>query len=166
MLPKVKFTVDDAQHAYDEWGANCGPGAVAAVLGMTLDEVRPHLGDFERKGYINPTLMWSVLRSVGSSWNRALLYQEWWPDFGLARVQWEGPWTKDGVPIAARYRHTHWTGVCNGGAMIFDINCLCVGGWVTLNEWSGEVVPWLLKQCEPMASGGWHITHSVEIARR
>ena len=35
------FTEEDAYRAYNEWGANCGPGAVAAIMGMSLDEVRP-----------------------------------------------------------------------------------------------------------------------------
>lgn len=95
--------------------------------------------------------------------------------FGLARVQWEGPWTAPGVPIAAAYRHTHWIGARDikgdGPIMfeppyaveIFDINCMCVGGWVPLSEWSGAVVPWLLKECQPKATGGWWLTHTVEI---
>lgn len=42
---------------------------------------------------------------------------------------------------------------------IFDVNCMCVGGWVTLTEWSAQVVPWLLKECQPKANGKWHLTH-------
>jgi hypothetical protein len=30
---------------------NCGPGAIAAICGLTLDDLRPHLGDFEQKRY-------------------------------------------------------------------------------------------------------------------
>jgi hypothetical protein len=37
----VRFTLDEAQAAADTWGMNCGPGAIAAVLGLTLDELRP-----------------------------------------------------------------------------------------------------------------------------
>jgi hypothetical protein len=42
---------------------------------------------------------------------------------------------------------------------------MLVGGWVTLPEWQHQVVPWLLKQVEPKASGGWWVTHVVEIRR-
>ena len=73
-----------------------------------------------------------------------------------------------GRPVdAARYRHTHWVGSFRtpGKDMIFDVNCMCVGGWVPLSEWSELVVPWLLKQCVPKANGKWHITHVVEIAK-
>jgi hypothetical protein len=166
-----RFTAADAARAYDEWGANCGPGAIAAVLGMTLDELRPHLGDFERKGYTNPTLMWAVLDWLGIRWRRAPLdTAHRFPIFGLARVQWEGSWTAPGAPMRARYRHTHWIGAARievtpevTEICIFDINAIDIGGWITFDEWSTRLVPWLLRQCEPKANGRWHLTHSVEI---
>lgn len=40
-MTALRFTLEDAQRASQEWGANCGPGAIAAIMGMTLDEVRP-----------------------------------------------------------------------------------------------------------------------------
>jgi hypothetical protein len=65
MAAAVRFTEEDARRAHGAWGANCGPGAIAAVLRLTLDELRPHLLDFERKGYTNPSLMYAVLRGLG-----------------------------------------------------------------------------------------------------
>lgn len=182
------------QRAADTWKANCGPAAIAAVCGLTLDEVRPHLGDFEKKGYTNPTLMFDTLRRLGRTWvpivrrrtdaqhNGTPPTPIIWLNLGLVRVQWEGPWTRPGVPMVARYRHTHWVGARSQGAPvdpasaaifdsamklgieIFDVNCLCVGGWVTFAEWSGQVVPWLLKEAEPKANGQWHQTHVLELA--
>ena len=180
--PSVLFTIDDAQRAGDEWGFNCGPAAICAVAGLTPAELRPHMGDFESKRYTNPTLMWQALRNLGIRWqccaqqmsseNQGMLA---WPQFGLARVQWEGPWTQPSVPIAARYRHTHWVAAMSDPrhwttpgweeTRIFDVNCMCVGGWVPLSEWAGSVVPWLLNACEPKANGRWHLTHVVEIER-
>src|SRR5271169_3094343 len=92
-----RFTLDDAQRAGDEWGANCGPAALAMVAGLSLDKVRPHMGDFERKGYTNPTLMLECLNRIGVKWMHKKPLE--WPHFGLVRVQWEGPWTAPGVPI-------------------------------------------------------------------
>lgn len=180
----VPFNLEDAQRAGDDWGLNCGPAAVAAVCGLTLEQVRPLLGDFEKKRYTNPALMWQILRATGRHWKKNTLQQcssehqgsLAFPQYGLARVQWEGPWTAPGVPMRVRYRHTHWV----GGALIdprdwttpgweepriFDVNCMCVGGWVPFSEWSESVVPWLLKECEPKANGRWHLTHVVEIER-
>lgn len=170
-----RFTPEDADRAHDEWGANCGPGAIAAICGMTLDELRPHMGDFEGKRYTNPTLMWQVLRSVGARFTvRAGHFGAAdLPRYGLARVQWEGPWTEPGVPMRARYRHTHWIGsarrpACGGGTLtgIFDINAIGNGsGWCALQDWEGTLVPWILEECVPRASGRWHFTHVVEVGR-
>lgn len=161
----VRFNADDAERAHREWGANCGPGAIAGILGMTLDELRPHMGDFESKRYTNPTLMWEVLRRLNVEFH--VTKEKRWPTFGLARIQWEGPWTRPGVPARAAYRHTHWVGV-NGRLRdnigIFDINAIGNGsGWCSLADWSELLVPELLRECVPRASGAWNITHSVEV---
>jgi hypothetical protein len=162
----VAFSLADAVKAGEEWGANCGPGALAAITGKTLDDVRPHLLRFDEKRYTNPAMMRGALRSLGvrHEWrvrDRAYLM----PLYGLARVQWDGPWTQPGVPAKAAYRHTHWVAarMTPDGDQVFDINCICVGGWVSFNEWQRQVVPWLLKQCEPKATGDWWLTHLVEV---
>lgn len=169
----LRFSLADAERASDEWGCNCGPSALAAVTGRTLDEVRPLMGDFEKKRYTNPTLMFESLKRSGVKF--------WWnigsvPTHGLARVQWEGPWTKPGVPMRVRYRHTHWIGIKNpesasianpfdphSNAGIFDINAMNGGGWISFRDWSTILVPWLLGECEPKADGKWHFTHFVQI---
>ena len=163
----VRFSLDDAQRAADTWGANCGPGALAAVMDMTLDEVRPYLRGFDQKRYTNPTMMLDALRDLKAKWTRVKTV---WPfGKGLVRVQWEGPWTEPGVPIRARYRHTHWIAARQIGENIwnqeiFDINCMCVGGWVPLTEWATQVAPWLMKECAPKSYiGRWHATHVIEV---
>lgn len=169
------FSADDADRAADDWGANCGPGAIAAICGMSLDQLRPHLGDFESKQYTNPTLMWEVLRNLGVIFKvhthqyNPFSRQLDWPYFGLARIQWEGPWTGPNVPARVAYRHTHWVAALRieGEAepAIFDINAVHAGGWIRLASWRDSLVPWLLERCEPKASGKWFLTHSVEIDR-
>ncbi len=172
---KIALDLAEAERAVD-WNFNCGPAALCAVTGLTPEQVRPHLGDFESKGYTNPTLMWAALRSLGVNFRTTVTPKQnapiasqigpWvWPKFGLARVQWGGPWIGIGVPIQARYRKTHWV-ACHAdldGFRIFDINAMCVGGWLPLAEWSGQLVPWLLNEVEPKANGAWWLTHSVEV---
>ncbi len=176
-LKALRFTQKEAESAFDTWGFNCGPAAVAAICGLSLDELRPYLGDFEQKRYTNPTLMRQILKNVGASiiefgrlnWRFEMQRtgRAPWPGYGLARVQWEGPWTVPGVPIAARYRQTHWVGACSlnpDDVGIWDVNCMNNGsGWVSLEEWTSILVPWLLKECHPRASGKWHLTHVIEI---
>ena len=59
--------VVDLERAAREWGANCGPAAIAEISGLTLDELRPHMDafGFDRKRYTNPTMMFGVLDSIG-----------------------------------------------------------------------------------------------------
>lgn len=171
MHPTTKFNVDDMELANEIWGANCGPGAIAAMCHMTLEEVRPFMGDFEQKHYTNPTLMWDVLHRLGVGFTRRVgnLGQDNFPSYGLARIQWTGPWTRPGVPARAAYRHTHWVGAMIDpvqGVGIFDVNMIANGtGWASLANWQNILVPWLLSECERHADGGWFITHCVEITR-
>jgi hypothetical protein len=164
-VPTARFTVDEAQAAADEWGANCGPGALAGVLGLTLSEVRSRLVGFEEKGHTNPTMIYSALELLGVKYRRVRKPTEW-PRFGLVRIQWGGPWMAPKVPGFVRYMHTHWVGAAtadSGAVQVFDINCICSGGWVPLDEWSWEVVPRLLKEIESKGDGTWSIAGVVEV---
>lgn len=169
----LRFTTEDMQRASDEWGCNCGPSALAAIAGLSLDEVRPLMGDFERKRYTNPTLMFDSLDRTKRDWHRL---KDAMPTYGLLRIQWEGPWTEPGVPMRVRYRHTHWVaiqqhermgiqypGKISPAAGIFDCNAMNSGGWIAFRDWSTELVPWILEECVPRANGRWHITHQVQI---
>jgi hypothetical protein len=166
----VRFTEQDAADACEAWGFNCGPAAIAAICGLTPSELRPHLGDFERKRYTNPTLMFEILRRLSVRYSLEKGSRPGvtrWPSYGLARIQWEGPWMNGSVPAAARYRHTHWVGASiaeDGQVGIFDVHCLNNGtGWVALADWRGQVVPFILRECHPRANGFWHITHALEL---
>jgi hypothetical protein len=170
---RTPFTPAAAELAQEEWGANCGPTALAAIMGLTLGQIRPHMGDFEEKGYTNPTMMFAALKSVGARYHCLFAQSPSagapWPYHGLARIQWHGPWMAPEAPPRWRYRHTHWVAVeqvdARGAIDIFDVNCLENGtGWLDVGDWSLITVPWLLRDVQ-RATGGWHITHSIEIAR-
>lgn len=170
------FCAADAEQAYHAWGCNCGPSALAAVCGVDLETSRRVLPGFEEKRYTNPSMMFAGLRSLKEAGCIAAFdvtigarKSVSWPLFGLARVQWEGPWTAPGVPMAARYRRTHWVGVQKDPTQddyaIFDVNAMATGGVVTAESWTSVVVPWILEQCVPKADGRWHLTHSIEVRR-
>lgn len=180
----TRFTADDVETANDVWGCNCGPAAFAAILELTLDETRHHFGpEFEAKRYTNPTLMLAALRSAlgpaGMRWrvlpgSRAAGATVGWPTYGLCRIQWEGRWTEPGVPIAARYRQTHWIGLAKRAPQelsgpfnvgVWDVNAIANGsGWCSLDDWSSKLVPRILESY-PGANGRWHVTHAVEVKR-
>ena len=174
--PPLRYTIDEAQAAADAWGFNCGPGALTAVLGMTPDELRPHLGDFEQRGYTNPSLMAAILRRLNVPFQRVFesavdpgARPVVWPRFGLVRIQWSGPWTKPGVPMAARYQRTHWIAVYGAPAGmppaetplgVYDVN---VGHWIAWEAWTKRVAPDLAKSHGKGADGTWWPTHCLEI---
>ena len=173
---RPRFTPNDLERAHALWSCNCGPSSVAAICNLTLDEVRPHFdrAGFPGKHYTNPTMMFTVLRSIGIRWSwQSVMVQEQpvqWPTWGLCRIQWEGPWTKPGVPMKARYRQTHWIGAACANTTtpaigVWDCNAMANGtGWCARHDWARVVVPHILEN-HPKASGGWHITHAIEVAR-
>ncbi len=164
--PPLRFTADDAVAAQEDWGFNCGPAALAAVLGLTPADVRDLMSGFESKGYTNPSMMFEALGRSGVAWTRSTgIDANRWPVYGLARIQWHGPWTAPGVPARVAYRHTHWVGAETIGATarIFDVNALVAEGWIGVDVWAGSLVPWLLAQAEPKSDGHWSITHAIEV---
>ena len=167
-LRPVRFTIDDANDC--GWQFNCGPGALCAVLNLTPSELRPLMGDFESKGCTNPTLMFDVLKRAGAEYRQVYRSDDpkgYVPKIkhGLMRVQWGGPWTKQGVPMRVRYRQTHWLALRNNSEQVFDINAICVGGWMNALEWENQLVPWLIKECVPKGDGTWWPTHALEVLK-
>jgi hypothetical protein len=127
---------------------------------------------------MNPTMMLAAMRSLGvkwEAWPSERLGPVGWPLPGLGRVQWEGPWMAPAVPAAARYKHTHWVGarikeVTFGGTTarwieIFDVNAIALAshGWISVELWRDRLVPLILKERHPKASGTWRLTHRLQI---
>ena len=133
--------------------------------GKTLDQTRPFLADFDRKHYTNPKMMYAALDAMGLEWERTKPVA--WPDFGLVRVQWHGPWMEPDADRRARYYHTHWIATERGthSRGVYDINAMANGtGWCRFENWRDTIVPWILERCEPEeADGEWSITHGLEI---
>lgn len=166
-MTPVSFSLHDAETACSQWGANCGPGALAGALGLTLEEVRSHIPDFERKGYTSPAMMNSALRSLGVGWRKI---GKAWPNYGLVRIQWHGPWMAQGVPYRERYRHSHWIAIDLQDAMVrkgrlsaavFDINAMNEGGWIPYTEWTDVLLPWLHEGSD--WNGAWSIMCAIEL---
>ncbi len=155
------FSAEDAQAAHDAWSFNCGPAALCAVLELTPEQIREHLIDFHGKGYMNPSAMYRTLDGLGVDWRGV---RPGWPRFGLARIQWHGPWTGPRVPRKVAYRYTHWVGSALGGHSVFDMNAMGEGGWIPYMEWATELVPLILREGVPRANGHWSITHAIEIS--
>lgn len=160
--PPLSFSTADLQAARAAWGCNCAPAALTACLGWTLDAIRPHLGSFESRRFMNPTDMQAAIESTGFAWHRADP-RRFLPTHGVVRVQWGGPWLFSNVPKAAAYRYTHWVASKWIGDQVwfFDVN----SGWETLKSWEGETRPRITASIK-RADGSFSFTHRWEVRRR
>jgi len=167
------FTEQDAQKAYDDWGANCGPNALAFAMGLHIDKVKGLIRGFDSRGYTSPTMMRQALNDLGTRYISVNVLKPEPPHYAdiesmfderaaLVRIQWEGPWTEPGANPKWAYRQTHWvaTWLNDNTAFVFDVN----GGVRTLESWEKEIVP-LLVEHTPRATGGWFPTHIWRIVR-
>ncbi len=166
------FTEHEAQAAYDEWNANCGPTSLAFALQIGLDQVRGKIPGFNQKGYTSPTMMKAGLAALGRTFlhvygelTEAAMFHK---NIALTRIQWCGPWTKPGANARWAYGATHWVaswaheekGAFLGykstkvGLFVFD----CNGGIRSFDSWKKEIIP-LIVESIPRADGMWFPTH-------
>lgn len=158
----LAFGPEDQSRLYRLRGSNCGPGALAAIAGCRLETALDALEpEFSQRRATTETMMITGLATLGLGWRCTLPAL---PRHGLARILWDGPWLADPTPFAG-LRHSHWIATVRTprGTQVFDINAIGQGGWITIEEWREHLVPWLLKNYEPGASGLWSICDSFEI---
>lgn len=168
MTPTLKFDQAAADQANQDWGLNCGPSALAAILNLTLDEVRGPCEkvSFASRGYMNVSMMMDAIKLAGGQIAaRYTPARDHWPKAGLVRIQWTGPWIIDGKPARWAATATHWIAHWqNAGSLyepvVFDIN----GGLLYRDQWLEHVVPAIISSIK-RADGGWYITHSWEIRK-
>lgn len=86
MKTQRSVSPEEVLQAEKDWGANCGPVALAEICGVSLNEVRDHLDGFDKKKYTNPQMMYKALDSIGVDWKKAKSPLTW-PTYGLIRVQ-------------------------------------------------------------------------------
>lgn len=155
--PFIVFDSDDLDRAYRDWGCNCGPAALAACLDVSPDEIRPHLGGFEKLRYLNVRMMRQALENFGAYYYDCAAGP---PGNGLIRIQWGGSWCNPGVHPEAAARRTHWIASRHheGRFWIFDVN----GGWMIYDEWAWRIVPAILETVKGN-DGTFHPTHRWEV---
>lgn len=159
MLVELPFSQADSQAAYDEWGANCGPNALAVAIGRHINDVRALLPGFEGKRYTNPSMMKHALELADHQFvdiKPAATHTMFTDVPCLVRIQWCGPWTAQGANPKWAYRQTHWivTWIDDFVHYVFDVN----GGARTYASWEAEIVS-LLTGSIPRANGEWFPTH-------
>lgn len=151
--PPLHFTAADSEGAEATWKATCGPHAIAAALGLTLDQVRPVLTNY--KGWMSPTQMTQALVKLGAV--HGLTHRLKTMDLceGINRVQWEGKWLNPGVPARVAYFHTHW--VAHFGNWVLCTACE-PAEWIPATDWRDFHL-----NKEPRSP--FHITHHYTLTR-
>lgn len=172
------YTEQDFDKAYSEWGANCGPGALAFALQVGIDQVRGMIPDFEDKRFTSPTMMKKALSGrevefINLLGNGAARSEVFGDLVALTRIQWTGPWTKEGSNPRWAYRYTHWIATWKladdadlagigelkaGTDMVFDVN----GGIRTFESWKVEIAT-ILSAMHARAGGGFFPTHCYRL---
>lgn len=169
------FTEAEANRAFDEWGCNCGPTALAFVARVGLDVVRSAIPGFDEKRYTSPTMMKAALGGLavgfvtigcaprGDESPVSVLLRLLDRQISLIRVQWTGPWTQPGMNPRWAYNFTHWIAGWYDGASyrVFD----CNGGIRSLASWNTEIVPILTAAQNKRCDGGWYPTHVWRISQ-
>lgn len=162
------FTEAEFRKANKDWGANCGPAALAFALNVGINAVRNSIPLFDDRRYTNPNMMHAALETHRQNWRQlrpeeSSLFDAANP--ALVRVQWGGPWMAKDAPPKWRYRQTHW--ICTWLRVpsrlhaipdpiphVFDCNC----GIVPFERWKTDVVP-LITRGVDRADGTWSYTH-------
>jgi hypothetical protein len=161
------YTPSDAQRAYDTWGANCGPAALAALLRRPVMTVLRFLDGFEGRRFMNPTQMQQALHTAQQPF-RVRRRLDPGVTYGLWFVQWEGPWTAPKVPARAAYPYTHWVGVAqteDRGQMLYDVNAAPWGSWVPKRGWDRVVVPAITHEI-PQATGAYFLRWACDVVQK
>jgi|TARA_R100000687_G_C6449923_1_gene164747 hypothetical protein len=167
LAPPLRFDAQKAQAIFEVYGGDCGPcgpGAIAAIAGVELEDAIRAVGPkwLKLKG-TTEIMLADALDTLGQDWSRIEPRR---PAYGLARIQWVGPWLDDPDPFE-KFRHSHWIGMADAetGPQVFDINAISIGGWISLQHWDADLRPWLLDEVEPQATGEWFISDAYEVRR-
>lgn len=143
----------DIEQAADEWNANCGPAALAAILDRSLAETRPLLNGFEKRGYMNITHVTDALKVADVPFRSGLKTR---PAYGLMFVQWGGHEKKH---VLAQYKFTHWIAVA--GEVVFEINAPYLVSW---DEWAKQM-PQIMKD-EGHGDGTFLIRSAIAVGSK
>lgn len=165
----------DVTEQWEEWGANCGPTAIAALTNRQVHEVRKVVervacGDRKKgrsgkwAGYMNAGHLATALSEFGYTTRRRNFQkgEGSWPSKGLAMIQIEGPWCEPPAKPTARYRYTHTVAVVDTGpvhgALIYDGNA---EGWAKAEWWGKWAMDKLVEDVK--RATGWYIMMTLEV---
>lgn len=153
------YSPPDVDQQYELWGANCGPTAIAALLGKPVADIRPLVEPF--KGYMNAGDLVAALGRAGVRTRRRdeARGSKALPQHGLAVLQIDGPWCEPGVNPRARFRYTH-TIASRNGIWIYDGNARA---WLDRSPWEAYVMKEIVD--DTRRATGWYTSTVIEVVR-
>lgn len=150
--PRLAFTPGESDLAFKQWGANCGPHAAAAILGVSLDAAKDLFPDFWRMGVTSPQMMAEAISLAKRTCLRSGgLKTVTLPTRGVALIQWVGPWLEPGAPEKLAWRHSHWVASSMG-----HVFCTATPfrEWLPETRWRA----WIADNQPP-----WYATHHYTV---
>lgn len=159
--PALTFTDTLDLGACGDMDRSHGPAALAAMTGVTAAIAADNLPRFLDYGLTTEVMMALGLYQMDRrfSWKEHAGEEmtEVWPEFGIIRVGFEGPWSLEGDTLAT-LRRSHWIATArrpNGEREVFDVNSISKGGWVSQEEWSYDVAPEIAKKFGSSGNASW-----------
>jgi hypothetical protein len=160
------YVPPDVQAAYEAFGANCGPAALAAMLGRPVMDLRRAIEPF--RGFMSFADMIRSLKSLGVEHVTmrkdfkligALVADAHKWDGRLTIIQWGGKWLQPGVHPGAALSRTHWIAVRHSPELAYDVNAGEYGGWLTFGQW-GELAKAIMAEV-PKCDGQWSARSTI-----
>jgi hypothetical protein len=171
----ILYCPPDVDEAKKAWGANCGPAALAAVLGRPVMEMaayfpRFHPGRCASTVQIAEAIAKATDDEVAVTPSQRIdmrsgkgFVSRMWPSRGVACLMFHGPWDlqRSRSPDAAKklYKHAHWIGIQQLGmvTMVYDIHSKC---WEPVCDWRDET---LARVLDDHKSNEWWCRMGFEI---
>lgn len=178
-VPACLYVPPDAEEAHKAFGANCGPTALAALLGRPVMAVRPAFPWFPQTPWCSPN---QLVEAVHAAMPGALVHRVYprvhapedsfaaclpsaFQSHGLATIQIDGPWCQlSDVRVAYRYTHTVASRMLGGELWIYDINAgpsERPGAWAPFVWWAEHVMAALVR--DEKRATGWLVKVAFEV---
>lgn len=151
--PKLMFTQEDSDLAYREWNATCGPHALAAALGFTLEQVKRIMPAFKGRGTTGEMVERALTLAGKECWLKHGLRTKKLCD-GINNIVWPKRWLAKGIPqgTAGEYHLiAHFGGFVYCTALPPSLRAMH-GGWVPVA---------VMDTFYQKEYGDWHVTDWV-----
>jgi hypothetical protein len=131
--PTLLFSQKESSDAKEQWRGNCGPHALAAAAGISLERVKRAL-PFKFTGTMSPTQMAKAVEHLGIACIRTKSLRTQELRNGVGYVQWTGRWLSS-TYNSEKYRYTHW--IASRDGWVFD-TMMSAFGWMKEDAWRIE----------------------------